>query len=461
MRKSQKTEQQADRRWRISPEDSRQTGARSTISGEQTMMSGTKFQARVLDRNNLNQAYLQVKRNKGVAGLDGMSVDDLLPYLKAHRQKLLDSLANGTYRPMPVKRVEIPKPNGGKRKLGIPTVVDRLVQQAVAQVLTPIFEQVFSDSSFGFRPHRSAHDAIRQVIDLYNQGYHWVVDLDLKAYFDTVNHDLMMKFVSQYVQDPWLLKLIRRFLTSGVMNGHVFEPGIKGTPQGGPLSPLLANIYLNELDKLLVSRGHKFVRYADDCNIYVKSKRAGQRVLVSVSRFLERNLKLTVNREKAQVGSPLKLKFLGFSLGVNRNGAYARPAKTSKQRIKQALKQITKRNRGISLERIFREIWQKMRGWLQYYGLGKLQAFIKRLDQWLRSRIRQYIWKSWKKIKTRIKRLRQLGESLREAYIYANTRKRPWHTAHTGVLEYTLTNEKLEGLGLINMSKTLQQIQSA
>ena len=199
MRKSQKTEQQADRRWRISPEDSRQTGARSTISGEQTMMSGTKFQARVLDRNNLNQAYLQVKRNKGVAGLDGMSVDDLLPYLKAHRQKLLDSLANGTYRPMPVKRVEIPKPNGGKRKLGIPTVVDRLVQQAVAQVLTPIFEQVFSDSSFGFRPHRSAHDAIRQVIDLYNQGYHWVVDLDLKAYFDTVNHDLMMKFVSQYV----------------------------------------------------------------------------------------------------------------------------------------------------------------------------------------------------------------------------------------------------------------------
>ncbi|WP_057871420.1 group II intron reverse transcriptase/maturase [Liquorilactobacillus ghanensis] len=461
MRKSQKTEQQTDRRWRISPEDSKQTGARSTISGEQTTMSGTKFQARVLDRNNLNQAYLRVKRNKGVAGLDGMSVDDLLPYLKAHRQKLLDSLANGTYRPMPVKRVEIPKPNGGKRKLGIPTVVDRLIQQAVAQVLTPIFEQVFSDSSFGFRPHRSAHDAIRQVIDLYNQGYHCVVDLDLKAYFDTVTHDLMMKFVSQYVQDPWLLKLIRRFLTSGVMNGHVFEPEIKGTPQGGPLSPLLANIYLNELDKLLTSRGHKFVRYADDCNIYVKSKRAGQRVLASVNRFLERDLKLTVNREKTQVGSPLKLKFLGFSLSVNRNGAYARPAKTSKQRIKQALKQITKRNRGISLERMFREIWQKMRGWLQYYGFGKLQAFIKRLDQWLRSRIRQSIWKSWKKIKTRIKRLKQLGEPVREAHIYANTRKGPWYTAHTGVLKYTLTNEKLEGLGLMNMSKTLQQIQSA
>lgn len=459
VRQSQKTEQQADHRRRISPEDPRQTGARSTISGEQTMMSGTKFQTLVLGRNNLNQAYLRVKRNKGVAGLDGMSVEDLLPYLKTHRQELLDSLANGTYRPMPVKRVEIPKPNGGQRKLGIPTVVDRLIQQAVSQVLTPIFEQVFSDSSFGFRPHRSAHDAIRHVIGLYNQGYHYVIDLDLKAYFDTVNHDLMMKFVSQYVHDPWLLKLIRQFLTSGVMNGRIFEPGIKGTPQGGPLSPLLANIYLNELDKLLTSRGHKFVRYADDCNIYVKSKRAGHRVLESVGQFLEHDLKLTINREKTQVGSPLRLKFLGFSLGVNRNAAYARPARTPKQRIKQALKQITKRNRGISLEKMFKEIRQKMRGWLQYYGLGKLQTFIKQLDQWLRSRIRQYIWKSWKRIKTRIKRLRQLGESAREAYIYANTRKGPWYTAHTGVLTYTLTNQKLEALGLMNMSKTLQQVQ--
>nr|WP_269189974.1 group II intron reverse transcriptase/maturase [Lacticaseibacillus paracasei] len=461
VRQSQKTELKADHQWNISPEDRRQAGARSTISGEQTMMSGMKFQALVLDRNNLNQAYLRVKRNKGVAGLDGMSVDDLLPYLKAHREELLDSLDNGTYRPMPVKRVEIPKPNGGQRKLGIPTVVDRLVQQAVAQVLSPVFEQVFSDSSFGFRPHRSAHDAIRHVIGLYNQGYHYVIDLDLKAYFDTVNHDLMMKFVNRYVQDPWLLKLIRQFLTSGVMNGRVFEPGIKGTPQGGPLSPLLANIYLNEFDKLLTSRGHKFVRYADDCNIYVKSKRAGQRVLDSVSKFLEHDLKLTVNREKTRVGSPLRLKFLGFSLGVNRNGAYARPARAPKQRIKQTLKQITKRNRGISLEQMFKEIRQKMRGWLQYYGLGKLQSFVKQLDQWLRSRIRQYIWKSWKKIKTRFKRLRQLGESVEQARTYANTRKGPWRTAHSATLTYTLTNQKLEALGLMNMSKTLQQIQSA
>ncbi|WP_261811089.1 group II intron reverse transcriptase/maturase [Levilactobacillus humaensis] len=460
MRQSQKTEQ-ADYQLKIGLEDSRYAGARSTISGESMMISGIEFSKRVLTRNNMNLAFSRVKKNKGAAGLDGMTVEDLLPYLKKHKEELLEQLAQGTYRPQPVRRVEIPKPNGGKRKLGIPTVVDRLVQQAVAQVMTPIFEQVFSDNSFGFRPNRSAQQAISRVVSLYNQGYHYVVDLDLKAYFDTVNHDLLIRFIGQYINDPWLLRLIRRFLTSGVMDGKLFEQSRKGTPQGGPLSPLLANIYLNELDKVLTSRGHQFVRYADDCNIYVKSKRAGQRVLKSISGFLKGTLKVTVNREKTSVGSPLRLKFLGFSLGVGHGGAYARPAKQSKARIKQALRRLTKRNRGISTDKMFVEIRQKMRGWLQYYSIGKMATFVKVLDQWLRSRIRQYYWKQWKKVKTKVDNLKRLGLSHNDAYTFANTRKGAWRTAHSATLTYTLTNRKLERLGLINLTKTLQLIQSA
>ena len=460
MRQSQKTEQ-ADHQSRIGLEDQRHAGARSIISGEGTMISGTEFSKRVLTRNNMNLAFSRVKKNKGAAGLDGMTVEDLLPYLREHKEELLGQLVQGTYRPQPVKRVEIPKPNGGKRKLGIPTVVDRLVQQAVAQVMTPVFEQVFSDNSFGFRPNRSAQQAISRVVSLYNQGYHYVVDLDLKAYFDTVNHDLLIKFVGQYISDPWLLRLIRRFLTSGVMNGKFFERTDKGTPQGGPLSPLLANIYLNELDKILTSRGHQFVRYADDCNIYVKSKRAGQRVLENISKFLEEKLKVTINREKTSVGSPLRLKFLGFSLGVGRGGAYARPSKQSKVRIKQQLRHLTKRNRGISADRMFVEIRQKMRGWLQYYSIGKMTSFIKALGQWLRARVRQYYWKQWKKVRTKVDNLKRLGLSHNDAYTFANTRKGAWRTAHSATLTYTLTNRKLERLGLINLTKTLQLIQSA
>ena len=458
MRQSQKTEIKADHLSRIDLENRKYTRVRSTNSGENKGMSVT-FQDMVLDRNNLNQAYLRVKRNKGAAGVDGLTVDDLLPYLRENKEELIAELKDGSYKPSPVKRVEIPKPNGGTRKLGIPTVVDRMVQQAVAQVLTPIFEQVFSDSSFGFRPHRGAQDAIAQVVELYNQGYRRVVDLDLKAYFDNVNHDLMMKYLQQYIDDPWILRLIRKFLTSGVLDHGLFARSEKGTPQGGPLSPLLANIYLNELDKELTKRGHHFVRYADDCNIYVRSQRAGERVMKSVTLFLEKRLKVKVNPNKSKVGTPVRLKFLGFSLGVDNNGAYARPAKESQKRVKQALKLITKRNRGISLGRMCREINHKMRGWLQYYSIGKLKSFIQRLDQWLRTRIRQYIWKQWKKSQTRVTNLKKLGMSYHDAYKFASTRKGYWRIAHSQVLTYSLTNRKLEHLGLINMSKTLQSIQ--
>ena len=335
-----------------------------------------------------------------------------------------------------------------------------MVQQAVAQILTPIFECVFSDNSFGFRPHRGAHDAIEKVVDLYNQGYRRVVDLDLKAYFDNVNHDLMIKYLQQYIDDPWTLRLIRKFLTSGVLDHGLFAKSEKGTPQGGPLSPLLANIYLNELDKELTRRGHHFVRYADDCNIYVKSQRAGERVMRSITQFLEKRLKVKVNPDKTKVGKPSTVEVSWLVVGCRPQwGAYARPAKQSQQRVKKALKLLTKRNRGISLTRMFEEIHRKMRGWLQYYSIGKLTNFIQRLDKWLRVRIRQYIWKQWKKFKTKITNLQKLGLSQRDAYVFASTRKGYWRTAHSKTLSYSLTNRKLEQLGLMNMSKTLQSIQ--
>lgn len=458
MRQSQKTEQLADHLSKIDLEDRTYTGARSIAFGDNQDMDVT-LQDLVLDRNNLNRAYLQVKKNRGAAGIDGMTVDELLQYLRENKDELITGLKTSSYKPFPVKRVNIPKPNGGIRKLGVPTVVDRVIQQALAQVLSPIFERVFSDNSYGFRPNRSAHDAIHKVEEIYNHGYHYVVDLDLTAYFDNVNHDLLIKFIQQYVTDPWVLKLIRKFLTSGVMDQGLFVRSDKGTPQGGPISPLLANVYLNELDKELTRRGHYFVRYADDCNIYVKSPRAGERVMRSITKFLETKLKVKVNKDKTKIGSPLRLKFLGFSLVGGRDGAHARPANEAKRKVKQELKRITRRNRGISLTRMFKEINQKMRGWLQYYSICQMRSFIQRLDQWLRSRIRQYIWKQWKKFKTKVANLQKLGLSKTDAYTFASTRKGYWRTAHGKTLCYTLTNKKLESLGLINLSQTLQLIQ--
>ncbi|WP_125711377.1 group II intron reverse transcriptase/maturase, partial [Companilactobacillus zhongbaensis] len=386
MRKSQKTERKPGQLGTVGLENQGKPEVRSAISGESTIRSGISFKELVLSNTNLNDAYKNVYGNKGAQGIDGMTVYDLKDYIKKNKSQLVKSLSDLSYKPKPVRRVEIPKPDGSMRKLGVPTVFDRLVQQAIAQVMTPVFEKVFSDNSFGFRPNRSAHDAIKRVTELYDQGYHVVIDLDLKAYFDTVNHDLLMKFIKQYIDDEWLLRMIRKFLTSGVMDGKFFQKSTMGTPQGGNLSPLLANIYLNELDKLLTSREHKFVRYADDCNIYVKSKRAGERVLEGVSKFLEKDLKLTINRKKTTVGNPRRLKFLGFSVGVSRKGAYPIASNQSKKRLIHSLKIITKRNRGRSLEVIFLEIERKMNGWLNYYGIAGIKTFIQRVDEWLRAR---------------------------------------------------------------------------
>ena len=457
MRKSQRTERKFDQLslWDFyKPEES---GVRSTDSGENTVKSSISFKELVLSRDNLNEAYNDVVENQGAAGVDGISVADLREYLRENSRDLVRSLKDLTYKPTPVKSIEIPNPDGTQRKLGIPTVVDRLVQQAVARVMTPVFEKVFSDNSFGFRPGRGASQAMNQVIDFYNQGYHVVVDLDLKSFFDTVDHDLLIKFVGQYIDDEWLLKLIRKFLTSGVIIGKKFQKTEKGTPQGGNLSPLLANIYLNELDKVLTSRGHKFVRYADDCNIYVKSRRAGERVLKSITKFLEKDLKLTMNREKTKVGSPRKLKFLGFSLGSYKV-AYLRVSEQAKKKVKYELKTLTKRNRGRSLDTILLDVRQKMVGWLNYFSAAKMGSFIRYLNRWLRSRIRQYIWKLWKTRQARIRNLVKLGMPRHRARIFASTRKGYWRIAHSKTLFYTLTNRKLEEFGLINLSNYLEYI---
>lgn len=459
MRQPQKT-RKLDYRRRDNVEHEGYDGVHSDFHGELKNQSGVHLFERVLSRNNLNQAYLQVVRNKGAAGVDGMTCEQLLPYLKEHREELLESLYNGTFRPQPVLRVEIPKSDGGVRKLGIPTVIDRMIQQAINQVLQPLFDPTFSDTSFGFRPKRSAHQAIIQAKTYYEQGYKYVVDIDMKAYFDTVNHDKLMYYIGRKVQDKRVLRLIRQYLKSGIMVNGLFEASDEGTPQGGNLSPLLSNIYLNEFDKLLTERGHRFVRYADDCNIYVKSRRAGYRVMESSIKFLEGKLKLTVNREKSAVGSPVKRKFLGFCILPTRNGVKIRPHQQAKTTVKQKLKKITKRNRGRGIEVLLKQIKQLMMGWINYYGISTMKSFMKDLNGWLKRRIRQYIWKQWKVPRTKRNNLIQLGIDEQKAYEWSNTRRGYWRISASYILHRSLTDEKLAQLGYIDISKKYQFVHS-
>ncbi|MEC2323078.1 group II intron reverse transcriptase/maturase [Lederbergia lenta] len=342
----------------------------------------------------------------------------------------------------------------------MPTVVDRMIQQAVNQVLQPIFDATFSNNSFGFRPKRSAHQAITRAKTYYEQGYKYVVDIDMKAYFDTVNHDKLMYYIEQKVQDKRVLCLTRLYLKSGIMVNGLFEPSEEGTRQGGNLSPLLSNIYLNEFDKLLPKRGYKFVRYADDCNIYVKSMRAGYRVMEKSIKFLEEELKLTVNREKSAVGSPMKRKFLGFCIMPMRNGVKIRPHQQAKLSVKQKLRKLTKRNRGKSTEVILKQIKQLMTGWLNYYGISVMKRFINELNGWLKHRLRQYIWKQWKKPKTRYRNLVQLGIDKQKAYEWSNTRKGYWRISASYILHRPLTDKELARLGYIDISKKYQFVHS-
>ena len=408
---------------------------------------------RVIDRNNLNLAYKRVKRNGGSHGVDGMKVDELLSYLKQHGDQIKHDLLESKYRPQPVRRVEIPKPDvGGVRLLGVPMVVDRVIQQAIAQVLPPVFDREFSDYSYGFRPGKSAHDAIKQAQVYINEGYTTVVDIDLENFFDRVNHDKLMYLLSRRIQDKRLLKLIRRYLESGIMIDGLVSPSREGTPQGGPLSPLLSNVMLHELDMELETRGHRFCRYADDCNIYVKSRRAGERVMTSVTQFIEQRLKLKVNRNKSAVDHVTQRKFLGFSYYRWQGGYRIRVDAKSIKRLKDKLRLLTARSNGWSMNARIYRLNQVIRGWVNYFSLADMQKLCLRLDEWLRRRLRMCYWKQWKRIKTKHDNLVRLGIASWKAWEHANTRKSYWHTANSHILACTLTNAYLVQAGLLGLS---------
>jgi RNA-directed DNA polymerase len=409
----------------------------------------------ILTPKNLNLAYKRVKGNGGSHGVDGMTVEELLPYLKQHGKEIRQSIFEGKYKPQGVRRVEIPKPDGGTRQLGIPSVVDRVIQQAIAQELENIFEPEFSLSSYGFRRGKSAHQAIEAARKYIEEGCRWTVDLDLEKFFDRVNHDKLMSLVARKVKDKRVLKLIRQYLESGIMNNGIKVKNEEGTPQGGPMSPLLANIMLDELDRELERRGHKYCRYADDCNIYVRSRKAGERVMESITRYIEGKLKLKVNRNKSAVDRVSRRKFLGFSFyimkGKARNFIHAKCI----ERFKEKVRALTGRSNGKSME------WRKERlnrlicGWFNYFKLADMRRHCSDLDGWIRRRIRMCYWKQWKRIKTKHDNLVKLGQDNRKAWEYANIRKGYWNVSGCPALTLTLTNEYFDKMGFTSLTKQL------
>lgn len=413
---------------------------------------------KILAKDNMNMAYKRVVRNKGKHGIDGMSVDELLPYLKTNGSQLQKDILEGKYRPKSVRRVEIPKSDGGVRLLGIPTVVDRMIQQAIAQQLTPIFEPTFSENSYGFRPNKNAHQAIRKAQEYMNDGYTWVVDIDLEKYFDTVNHDKLMALIARKVKDKRVLKLIRAYLNSGVMINGIKVDTDRGCPQGGPLSPLLSNIMLSELDKELERRNHKFCRYADDNQLYVKSRKAAERVMQSITEFIENKLKLKVNKAKSAVDRPWRRKFLGFSFYWGRERIGIRIHPKSIKRVKEKIKAITSRSNGRSTEYRYLKLRQVVTGWVSYFAIADMQGIAKTLDAWTRRRIRMCYWKQWKKIKTKHDNLVKLGIDNYKAWEFANTRKSYWRTSNSPILATTFTNRLLNKLGYLSFTERYAQV---
>jgi group II intron reverse transcriptase/maturase len=408
-----------------------------------------KLLEEILSPANLNRAYKQVVGNKGSGGIDNMSTDELLPYLLMHKDDLITSLYNGTYRPNPVRRVEIPKDNGKTRHLGIPTVVDRFIQQAISQVLTRIYDCGFSASSFGFRPGRGCHQALEQSSKIINDGYHYAVDIDLEKFFDTVNQSKLVEVLSRKIKDGRVISLIHKYLRAGVMTGTVHEASHLGVPQGSPLSPLLGNIMLDELDKELERRGHPFVRYADDGLIFCRSLRAAERVMASISRFIETRLYLRVNKEKSSFGKVAGMKFLGYSF-YNRKDEYRLTIHPkSSEKMKSRVKSLTSRSNGMSHEKRKTFLNQFIVGWIEYFKLADMKSLLQRIDQWFRRRIRMCIWKSWKKVKTRFVNLQRCGISKHDAWMWANTRKSYWHTANSPILARSVTNDNLRSAGYV------------
>jgi RNA-directed DNA polymerase len=418
---------------------------------ESRAVAGPSMEA-IVERENLKKALAQVKRNKGSAGVDGKTVDELGPYLKTHWPTILAQLLDGTYKPQPVRRVEIPKASGGTRPLGIPTVLDRFIQQAVMQVLQADWDRTFSETSFGFRPKRSAHQAVARAQEYIAAGHGFVVDMDLEKFFDRVNHDILMGLVAKRVADKRILKLIRGFLTAGVLEGGLVSPTEEGTPQGGPLSPLLSNLMLDVLDKELEKRGHRFVRYADDCNIYVRSQMAGERVMASVEQFLAKRLKLKVNRAKSAVARPGARKFLGFSFTGGREPR-RRIAPQAIDRFKKRVRELTRRTRGASLPQIVKELSVYLIGWRGYFGFCETPSVLRALDQWTRRRLRAITWKQWKRGRARFAELRRRGVGRDLAAQTAGSPHGPWRLSKSPALNVALPKAFFVSLGLAPVAR--------
>jgi group II intron reverse transcriptase/maturase len=439
---------------RDSAEREEYAGAQSIDNREAEETDGADLLEKVLDRENLNKAYKRVKANKGAPGIDGMTVEDALGWLREHREELLESILGGKYKPQPVRRKEIPKPDGGMRQLGIPTVIDRVIQQAIAQQLTPIFEPLFSENSFGYRPGKSAQMAIQKVKEYAEQGYKYAVLIDLSKYFDTLNHELLMNMVREQVRDKRVTELIKRYLKSGVMENGLLVKTEEGSPQGGPLSPLLANIYLNKFDQEIGGRGVPVIRYADDIVVLARSTRAAERLLENSRKYLEGKLKLKMNADKSKVVSVLAIrnfKFLGFALGKGKNGYFIRVHAKSLKKAKQKLKELTSRSQGRNVRVAMQNVKVFIRGWLGYFGIASMKSTMEEWDGWLRRRFRMYIWKQWKKPKTRVENLKKLGMPYWRAYRNGNTRKGYWAVAGSGILTHTITNKRLAQAGYFSI----------
>ena len=406
----------------------------------------------ILNRNNLNRAYERVKVNKGAHGVDKMGVGDMLNYLKTNGEAIKQAIAEGKYKPNPVRRVEIPKDDGGRRPLGIPTVIDRLIQQAITQVLSPIYETQFSNNSHGFRPQRSCHGAIRQAQEHINQGYKYVVDMDLEKFFDTVNQSKLIEVLGRTIKDGRVISLIHKYLTAGVVIKHSYKETFEGVPQGGPLSPLLSNIMLNELDKELEKRGHRFVRYADDLMIFCKSRRAAERTLANIVPFIENKLFLRVNKTKTVVDYVGRVKFLGVSFYEKNGEARVRIHPKSIAKLKARIRKLTARSNGWSNEKRKQKLREYIIGWVNYFKIADIKSLLVRLDEWLRRRIRMVVWKQWKKIKTKFANLQKLGIDKQKAWEWANTRKSYWRTSSSPILHRSLTTEKLRKAGYLFFS---------